>query len=52
MRCDAIYDDMMIEELDKSGDTTDTDTEWEIASKNVEKAKKDYEFLKKMLWDY
>ena len=49
---DEIYDDMMIQELDKSGDTADTDTEWEIASKNVEKAKKDYEFLKKMLWDY
>ena len=49
---DEIYDDMMMQELDKSGNTDTTDEEWEVASKNVEKAKKDYEFLKKMLWDY
>ena len=50
--CDEIYDDMMMKELDKPGDTGTTDIEWEIASENAEKAKKDYEFLEKMLWDY
>ena len=43
---------MMMQELDKSGDTDTTDIEWKIASENLEKAQKDYQFLEKMLWDY
>jgi len=51
-RCDEIYDDMMLEELDTPGESSANDKEWEVATKNVDKAKKDYEFLEKMLWDY
>lgn len=52
IRYDEIYDDMMMQELDTPGESSASDKEWKSIKANLKKAKKDYEFLEKMLWDY
>ncbi len=55
VRCDKIYNDIITQESNISVKKTfgsPSNKKLEIAFKNLEKAKKDYEFLKKMLWDY
>lgn len=51
-RCDEIYDDTTNRGFAKLATTPINKKKWKVALKNLNKAKKDYEFLEKMLWDY
>ena len=51
-RCSDIYDNTTAQGFAKPAATSVNKKKWNTVLKNFKKAKKDYEFLKKILWDY